>query len=130
MYRIVHFEIHAEDPKRAAKFYADAFGWEVQEWPIPGGEPYMGVITGKDGAGINGGIIKRKGTSPQAGGPINAFVCTLDVPNVDDAVKKALAAGGKMALDKMTIPGVGYLAYCIDTEGNIFGLHEDNKEAK
>jgi len=41
---------------------------------------------------------------------------------VDDAVKKAWSGGGTIALPKMPIPGVGWLAYCKDTEGNIFGL--------
>ena len=27
-----------------------------------------------------------------------------------------------MALDKMDVPGVGWLAYCKDPEGNIFGM--------
>jgi catechol 2,3-dioxygenase-like lactoylglutathione lyase family enzyme len=29
MPRVVHFEIHADDPKRAIKFYQDVFGWEI-----------------------------------------------------------------------------------------------------
>src|SRR5450759_1422528 len=29
---IVHFEIPADNPKRASKFYNDAFGWNIQQW--------------------------------------------------------------------------------------------------
>jgi uncharacterized protein len=32
MNRPVHFEIHAEDPERAANFYRQLFGWEITKW--------------------------------------------------------------------------------------------------
>jgi predicted enzyme related to lactoylglutathione lyase len=28
MGRITHFEIHADNPERAAKFYSDVVGWQ------------------------------------------------------------------------------------------------------
>jgi len=28
-------------------------------------------------------------------------------------------------MPKMAIPGVGYLVYCQDTEGNLFGTHQE-----
>jgi len=54
----------------------------------------------------------------------------LDVPNVDDYVAKVEAAGGKVTLPKMAIPGVGYLAYCTDPEGNMFGMMQNDPAAK
>ena len=33
MARVVHFEIHAADPERAAKFYQSVFGWRFQRAP-------------------------------------------------------------------------------------------------
>jgi uncharacterized protein len=33
-------------------------------------------------------------------------------------------------MPKTAIPGVGYLAYCSDTEGNVFGLMQADKNAK
>jgi predicted enzyme related to lactoylglutathione lyase len=38
--------------------------------------------------------------------------------------------GGTMLTDKMTVPTMGYLANCVDTEGNTFGLWEENREAR
>jgi uncharacterized protein len=32
MSRVVHFEIHAEDPQRAINFYANVFGWQFSQW--------------------------------------------------------------------------------------------------
>ena len=36
------------------------------------------------------------------------------------------ANGGVLLEGPMPIPGVGYLAYCRDTEGNVFGLMQDD----
>jgi hypothetical protein len=60
---------------------------------------------------------------------VNAYVCTIGVASVDDSVAKAVAAGGTLALPKMPITGVGWLAYCKDTEGNIFGVMQDDPQA-
>lgn len=35
MARVVHFEIHAEDPARAGEFYQSAPGWEFHKWDGP-----------------------------------------------------------------------------------------------
>jgi predicted enzyme related to lactoylglutathione lyase len=49
---------------------------------------------------------------------------------VDVAVEAAKRAGGKLVMPKMPIPGVGYFAYCEDTEGNLFGVMQADKNAK
>jgi predicted enzyme related to lactoylglutathione lyase len=38
--------------------------------------------------------------------------------------------GGQVVVPKMPIPGVGYLAYCQDTEGLLFGIHQLDPSAK
>jgi len=119
MPRVIHFEIHAEQPERAIKFYKELFGWEFKKWEGP--QPYWLITTGPDSQpGINGGLVPRRGTID--GTAVIAYVCTVDTASVDDSVRKAQAGGGTVALPKMAIPGVGWLAYCKDTEGNIFGL--------
>ena len=40
------------------------------------------------------------------------------VDNVEEFMKKVTDAGGQIALAKFAIPGIGWQAYCIDTEGN------------
>jgi hypothetical protein len=135
MNRVIHFEIHAAEPERAAEFYRRVFGWNINEWTIPGVEiphenRYWLASTGPAGdPGIDGGILVRRGASPAEGQAVNAFVCTIGVPSVDGYVEKALAAGGTLALPKMPIKGVGWLAYCKDTEGNIFGMMQDDPHA-
>ncbi len=141
MKRVVHFEIHAADPERAEKFYRDIFGWEIKEWIIPGVEVkpenrYWTVMTGKEDKehpsqwpGINGGLVPRRGGEPQGGEPVNAYVCTIDVESVDEYAKKIIGAGGTVTVPKMPVKGMGWLAYFKDTEGNIFGIMENDTSA-
>jgi predicted enzyme related to lactoylglutathione lyase len=122
MARVVHFEINADDPERAVKFYQDVFGWEITKWEGP--TEYWLITTGPDEEpGINGGLMKR--TDPSA-----TTWNTIQVDSVDAYLAKIVQAGGTVVLPKQTIPGVGYQAYCQDTEGNIFGVHETNESAQ
>jgi uncharacterized protein len=126
MPRVVHFEVHAEDPERALAFYSAVLGWEFSQWE--GVTDYWLIRTGEEGQpGIDGGMVRRRGTID--GEAVIAFVCTVDVPSVDEYVERALAAGGTMALPKMPIPGVGWLAYVKDTEGNVFGMMQSDSTA-
>lgn len=126
MPRVIHFEVHAEKPERAIKFYREVLGWEFTKWDGP--QPYWLIKTGPDGQpGINGGMIPRRGAVD--GQAVIAYICTVDTPSVDEYLKKAQAGGGSVAVPKMPIPGVGWLAYCKDTEGNIFGLMQADQKA-
>jgi len=128
MARVVHFEIHADDPDRAARFYTAAFGWEIVKWEGPA--EYHLVTTGPDSEpGINGGILKRQGAAPGGADPVIAFVCTLDVPDIGAAEEAVAAAGGTQAMERTAVPGVGWLSYFKDTEGNIFGTMQSDESA-
>ena len=123
MPRVVHFELSAEDPDRAAKFYGQVFGWKFEKWSGP--MEYWMVNTGGDKQpGINGGLTRRG-----AGAPANT-VNTIDVPSVDEYSTKVGKSGGKVIAPKMAIPGVGYFAMCQDTEGTTFGIMQFDETAK
>jgi predicted enzyme related to lactoylglutathione lyase len=129
MSRVVHFEIHAENTERAVKFYKTLFGWQFQKWDGPA--EYWLIQTGDQAApGINGGLMRRHGPPPAEGQPVNAFACTVDVQNVDASVATATANGGTVALPKMAVPTIGWLAYIKDTEGNILGMMQRDANAK
>jgi uncharacterized protein len=119
MGRVTHFEINADNAERAIRFYRNVFGWKIERWSGP--TDYWLVTTG-DGneAGIDGAIMPR--TAPAA-----AFINTIEVDSLDEAIDGIKSNGGKVLGDKMSIPGVGYFTYCTDTEGNQFGLIQ-NKE--
>jgi predicted enzyme related to lactoylglutathione lyase len=121
MNRIVHFEFGAADPERAANFYRNAFGWAVQKWGGP--TEYWLVTTGpNDEPGINGGIMRHQDGAART-------VNTITVADVDAAIAAVVANGGSVAHPKFPIPGIGWQAYCLDTEGNLFGVHQENPQA-
>lgn len=125
MPRPIHFEIHADDMDRAQAFYENMFGWTFNSW---GDGQYRLVLTG-EGPGIDGGMMRRHGAPPQGGEPVNSWVCTVDVDDLDAFVAKAGASGGSVALPRMAVPGVGWLAYVKDSEGNILGLMQADAAA-
>jgi predicted enzyme related to lactoylglutathione lyase len=119
MARVVHFEIAADEPQRAIDFYAKVFDWKIQKWEGP--QDYWLLMTG-EGQGIDGGLMKR---SPEFPPTTNS----IDVSSVDEFAQKILDSGGKVVVPKMALPGIGYLAYCTDTEGNIFGIFQTDHSA-
>jgi len=130
--RIVHFEIHATDVDRAIKFYKDVFGWEFTKWE-GSPTPYYMVMTAEKGSkepGINGGLLLRKGEMPKEGQCVNAFVCTVQVDSIDEIIKKVEAGGGTVAMEKFAMAGMAWQAYYKDTEGNLFGIHQADSNAK
>ncbi len=127
MSRPVHFEIHASDPARAIRFYERTFGWIFQQW---GEQEYWLITTGSaDEPGIDGGLISRQGDAPVFGAPVNSFVVTIQVDDLDQTTKTATESGGDIRVPRMAVPGVGWLAYLADTEGNLIGAMQPDESA-
>jgi uncharacterized protein len=120
MSRPVHFEIPAGDVPRIQSFYSSLFGWKFEKFSGPG--DYWLIKTG-EGPGIDGGLMPRR----EPGG---LTVNTMPVENLDASLETALAAGGTLAVPKMEIPGIGWLAYCKDPEGTLFGMIQPTMPAK
>ena len=121
MPRPIHFELHTDNPERAAAFYRQVFAWQIDKWEGP--VDYWLASTGPESEpGIHGAITQRSGNL--------TTVNTIGVPSVDEYVQKVVAAGGTIALPKMAVPGVGWIAYGIDTEGNIFGMMQEDPNAQ
>jgi predicted enzyme related to lactoylglutathione lyase len=130
MSRVVHFEIQADDVERAKAFYEASFGWQFQDWSTATGTTYWGIVTGEaDQPGINGGLLQRPAPAPTPQQGTNAFVCTMQVTDYDEAEARILAAGGQVAMPKMAITGMAWQGYYIDTEGNTFGIHQPDPNA-
>lgn len=97
---------------------------------------YRMVITGKSQEGemwpgINGGITPRGGsTLPVQGDAVNAFVCTVEVEDIDVIITKIAKSGGTEAVEKIDVLGVGLLSYQKDPEGNLFGVLQPIQPAK
>ena len=120
---IVHFDIAADDLKRAKKFYEDMFNWKIEA--PPGFSEYHLIETkdldGKEG--IGGGLAKREG-------PGQNTTNYIGVSSIDEYAAKVESLGGRIVQAKIAVPGWGYMAVCLDTENNLFGLWEDDADAK
>jgi len=128
---IVHFEIPADQPERAAKFYRELFGWDVKQFKggAAGGIEYWivkTVPTDDQGMpirpGVNGGLMRRMY-------PAQAPVNYINVSDVDEFVKKAENLGAKVLMAKQPVPGMGWFAQLNDTEGNVFAIWQTDANA-
>ncbi|HEY6237846.1 MAG TPA: VOC family protein [Thermoplasmata archaeon] len=122
---VVHFEIPADDLKRAQKFYAKTFGWQIMPMPEMGYTMVGTTPTDADGmpkesGAINGGMAER-------GAPLSHTVVTVNVDEIDAALKRIVKNGGKVVRKKMAIGPMGFTAYFRDSEGNVVGLFQAPK---
>ena len=119
---VVHIDIAADDPQRAKKFYESLFDWKLQG--PPGMTDYYLFETEdlEGNKGVGGGLGKR-------GDPAQRITTYIGVDNIDDYSGKVAKLGGRVVQPRMTVPGFGYLAVCVDTEGNTFGLWKEDSKA-
>ena len=125
MNRPIHFELNSPDPERAQQFFEQVFGWQFREWSAD--PPYWIVATNEhdadgepiDAPGINGGLIKSRDGHART-------VNTIEVISLDETLREVQAAGGTVVKSKMPIAGLGYLAFCKDPTGIIFGVVEQD----
>lgn len=118
--RVTHFEIPCDNPEKTMGFFKDVFGWEFQRF---GSDDYWITITGDEKTqGINGAISKKRD-------PAQPVVNTIKVEVIEVAVQKIESRGGKIVVPKMAVPGVGWLSYFTDPDGNIHGIWQEDNSA-
>jgi predicted enzyme related to lactoylglutathione lyase len=118
---IVWFEIPADKPERAKKFYGNLFGWKINLFP--GMPDYHHIDTGGPDAAPDGGLMKRMR-------PEQTITTYILVASVTKHMAKVKKLGGSICKPKTAVPGLGYFALCQDTENNTFALWERNEKAK
>lgn len=116
---VVHFEMPYRDRDRAARFYAEAFGWKIDKLGPEMGN-YAVVTTaetdakpGAPAGAINGGMFEFKPDWPAQ--------CPSVVIAVEDmaaAMARVTKAGGEVLGEPMLIPGIGDYVAFFDTERN------------
>ena len=127
MNSVVHFEVAADDPQRAKKFYGNVFDWTFSQMGEEYGNYIMAMTTDSDENGpkkrgaINGGIMPKDQTAKQT-------ILTVGVTNLDNTLEKVKKSGGKVISEKIEVPNVGMYARIEDTEGNVVSLMEPTKE--
>ena len=124
---IVHFEIPAENVQKLKTFYENLFGWKIIHAPIPGMDYWMihTVPTDEQGMqqepGLNGGMYKKENAMQI---PTN----WVHVDDIDAHTEKLKQLGGKMIIEKMQIPTVGWTAIGLDPEGNQVAMLQPERE--
>ncbi len=111
---IVHLELAAKDPAAEAKFYREAFGWEIEV------DPQYDYHQFKAEGGPAGGFVRVDNTTYKQG-DIIPYIQTDDI---DAALKKVESLGGKTLQPKTPIQGVGAFAFFADPAGNRVGLFQ------
>jgi hypothetical protein len=120
---LAHFAINADNVDRARAFYEKVFGWKFAAW----GPPSFYQIEAKDSP-VLGALQGRR--ELVKGTRMIGFECTIGVPSIDATEKAVKAAGGKVVLERSVIVGVGTLMFFQDTEGNVFGAMQYDKQAE
>ncbi len=119
---IVHFEIPANNVEKLRKFYAALFGWKIEK--MQGFTEYWGVETvpvDDKGElvrpGVNGGLMVKQN-------PEHKPVYYIAVESVDEYSQRIEELGGRITVPKQEIPGMGWWAFALDPEGNLFGIFQ------
>lgn len=124
MPKVIHFDIPAKDPKKTMDFYTKVFEWQYEKWDGP--TDYWFIKNGdsdeEEEPGINGAIGRKDS-------PEETIVNTIGVKSIDKYITRITENGGTLIGEKHPIPGVGYLVYFKDLDGNLFGLMEDDPNA-
>jgi len=121
---VVHFEMPAENMKRVAGFYSEAFGWQMNLLGEEMGHYATAYTTETDKNGrpknpgvINGGFFPRKDDMAAQYPSV-----VISVEDIKASMKKVTKAGGKIIGEPMSIPGIGTYVSFYDTESNRVGL--------
>jgi uncharacterized protein len=130
---VVHFEMPAEDRKRMAKFYTNAFGWQMQMLGEDMGNYVLATTTAEvDKKGrpkkvgmINGGFYTKSDDMPAQYPSV-----VIAVDDIKKSMNKVVKAGGKVIGEPMEIPGFGMYVSFFDTEGNRVSIMEPTMEMK
>jgi predicted enzyme related to lactoylglutathione lyase len=107
---VMHWQMLSADPDKTASFYGELFGWQVS---AANGLGYREVTTG---GAVDGGIWPAPPGAPEA---VQIYV---DVPDIDEALAKAVELGGSVIMPKQVLPDGDALAHALDPLGRSFGL--------
>lgn len=111
MAAVEHFEIPADDLKRAQAFYSRVLGFTYEPW----GDD-MGMLLQPNDEGINGDLHERGAV------PHPTVVFTVD--NIEETVAAALENGGAQLGEIQALDESSRWVYITDSEGNIIGLFD------
>ena len=109
---IAHFAINADDVDASLRFYGALFGWEFEPYGPPG---FFRIE--RD----SGPVVALQQRRDLGGVRMTGFECTVAVPDVDAVAAAVVEHGGRVVMERTTIPGVGDLMFFEDPSGNVAG---------
>lgn len=121
----MYLEIQAQDLPRAAAFYRAVLGWDIERVDEDLPVEYWRI----HGEGLAGGLLPRPAPAPEPQQGTNAFVVSFGVEDLGVVSATVEEHGGQVALPAFPVPGMGWQAYFLDTEGNTFGVFQADETA-
>ena len=118
---VTWFEIYVEDLSRAQKFYEMVLDVKMQDLPDPNDSSIKMTAfpMQMDKPNVSGALVKMEGF--KAGG--NSTIVYFESADCTTEEARVEQAGGKIFKKKQSIGEHGFMSLCMDTEGNMFGIH-------
>lgn len=116
------FEIYVQDMPRAHSFYEAVLNKKMEKMDVPDGAgdfEMVGFPWKENAPNATGALVRAEGV-PSGGNSTMVYFTCEDCSVEQNRVE---AAGGKIVKEKFSIGPYGYCSICMDTEGNVFGLH-------
>ena len=110
-------ELATDDWSKAFEFYSQMFGWTKGDAMDMGPMGIYQILTPAGGGVPFGAMFNRP---PQI--PVSNWLYYFRVADLDAAIGKAKARGGKLLNGPMDVPG-GRIAQFMDSQGAAFALH-------
>jgi uncharacterized protein len=109
---VAHVAINADDVEASLRFYGALFGWEFE----PYGPPSFLRMQGESGP-----IVALQQRRDLGGVRMSGLECTVAVDDVDAVAAAVVEHGGRIVMERATVPGVGDLIFFEDPSGNVAG---------
>ena len=108
-------ELLSDDPVRALVFYGQVLGWAKS------GEHDRGAMGTCTLFGTTGGNLGGMRQRP-AEAPASAWIYYFQVADVDTAIARTTAKGGRLHRGPMPVPGGARVALLVDPQGAVFAV--------
>lgn len=118
---VVHWELWSKQPREIADFYSEVFDWQIEHVPEM---DYRLVDTMSD-SGIDGGIM-----TPEEGPWPGNMAFYIQVDDLATCRDRIVAAGGRVVVDEIELPGMGAFALFADPEDRVLGIWQPAEEAE
>jgi predicted enzyme related to lactoylglutathione lyase len=115
---VSYLELNSPDLAATAGFFAEVFGWQPQPFAAP---DYLVAPHGET-PGIDTGLMPSRDGQPRA-------IPVIRVDDLEGALERVSANGGKVVVDPFSIDGVGRGCYVVDPAGLLIGLHAYDRDA-